>query len=80
MIVATWCSESEGKPESKQVITNLTSPYVDNATFHASERVFSLMNKNKTSSRSPLSLDGMLLLIKTCIEEPLKWKLSEELI
>lgn len=47
------------------------------------ERIFSLINKNKTSSRSSLSLDGTLsslITVKTHIEEPLKWQPSEELI
>jgi hypothetical protein len=47
------------------------------------ERVFSLINKNKTSSRSSLGLDGTLsslITVKTHIEEPMKWQPSEELI
>ena len=47
------------------------------------ESIFSLINKNKTSSRSSLGLDGTLsslITVKTHIEEPLKWEPSEELI
>ena len=47
------------------------------------ERIFSLINKNETPSRSSLSLDGTLsslITVKTHIEEPLKWKPSEELL
>ena len=57
----------------------LTKPY-----FNAGEeRLFSLLNKNKTSRRSSLSLDGTLsslITVKTRIEEPLKWQPSKELI
>ena len=44
------------------------------------ERIFSLINKNKTLTRSSLSLDGTLSSVKTHIEEPLKWQPSEELL
>lgn len=47
------------------------------------ERIFSLINKNKTPSRSSLSLEGTLsslITVKTHIEEPLKWQPSEELL
>lgn len=41
------------------------------------ERIFSLINKNKTSSRSSLQIDGTLsslVVVKTHIEDPLTWK------
>ena len=44
------------------------------------ERIFSLINKNKTSSHSSLNLDSSLLSIitvKTHIEQPLEWKLQQ---
>ena len=44
------------------------------------ERIFSLINKNKTSSRSSLQADNTLLsliTVKTHIEDPLKWNPSE---
>ena len=47
------------------------------------ERIFSLINKNKTSSRSSLRLDGTLsslIVVKTHIENPLQWKPQETLI
>ena len=40
------------------------------------ERIFSLINKNKTPSRSSLKLDGTLsslITVKTHIENPLQW-------
>ena len=40
------------------------------------ERIFSLINKNKTPSRSSLKLDGTLsslITVKTHIEGPLQW-------
>lgn len=47
------------------------------------ERIFSLVNKNKTPSRSSLALDGTLsslIMVKTHIENPLDWKPSETLL
>ena len=47
------------------------------------ERVFSLINKNKTPSRSSLQADGSLsslMVIKTHIEDPLLWKPSKGII
>ena len=41
------------------------------------ERIFSLINKNKTPTRSSLSLDGSLsslVTVKTHIDRPLEWK------
>ena len=47
------------------------------------ERIFSLINKNKTPSRSSLKLDGTLsslIIVKTHIENPVEWKPLEALI
>ena len=47
------------------------------------ERIFSLINKNKTPSRSSLNLDGTLsslIVVKTHIDNPLQWKPSESQI
>ena len=47
------------------------------------ERIFSLINKNKTPSRSLLSLDGTLssiVTVKTHVENPLQWQPSEALL
>ena len=47
------------------------------------ERIFSLINKNKTPSRSSLSLDGTLssiVTVKTHVENPLQWQPSEALL
>ena len=47
------------------------------------ERLFSYINKNKTSSRSSLSLEGTLssiMTIKTHIDDPLHWKPTESLL
>ena len=47
------------------------------------ERIFSLINKNKTTSRSSLSLDGTLsslITVKTHIERPLEWKPSASVL
>ena len=47
------------------------------------ERIFSLINKNKTSSRSSLQADNTLsslLIVKTHIEDALKWNPSDSLI
>lgn len=47
------------------------------------ERIFSLINKNKTPSRSSLKLDGTLsslIVVKTHIEDAIQWKPSETLI
>jgi len=47
------------------------------------ECIFSLINKNKTPSRSSLQADNTLsslLIVKTHILDPLKWKPSETLI
>ena len=47
------------------------------------ERIISLINENKTSSRSSLQADNTLsslLIIKTHIEDVLKWNPSESLI
>ena len=47
------------------------------------ERMFSLISKNKTPSRSSLNLDGTLsslLIVKTHIDDPIAWKPSETLI
>ena len=41
------------------------------------ERIFSLINKNKTPSRSSLKIDGTLsslITVKTHIENPMQWK------
>ena len=41
------------------------------------ERIFSLINKNKTPSRISLNLDGSLsslITFKTHIERPIQWK------
>ena len=43
------------------------------------ERIFSLINKNKTPRRSSLKLDGTLsslITVKTHIEDPLHWRPS----
>ena len=47
------------------------------------ERIFSLINKNKTPSRSSLRPDGTLsslITIKTHIDNPLKWRPSDVLL
>ena len=47
------------------------------------ERIFSLINKNKTPSRSSLNLDGSLsslITVKTHIETPLQWKPSASVL
>ena len=47
------------------------------------ERIFSLINKNKTSSRSSLKLHGTLsslITVKTHIEHPLQWHPSKTLL
>ena len=47
------------------------------------ERIFSLINKNKTPSRSSLNLDGTLsslITVKTHIERPLEWKPSANIL
>lgn len=47
------------------------------------ERIFSLINKNKTSSRSSLALEGTLssiVTVKTHITDPLDWRPSEDLL
>ncbi len=47
------------------------------------ERIFSLIGKNKTSSRSSLELEGTLssiITVKTHITDPLSWKPSEDLL
>lgn len=47
------------------------------------ERIFSLINKNKTPSRSSIGLDGTLsslITVKTHIEDPLKWLPSGTLL
>jgi len=47
------------------------------------ERIFSLINKNKTPSRSSLKIDGTLsslITVKTHIENPLQWKPPKSLV
>ena len=47
------------------------------------ERIFSLINKNKTPSRSSLGLDGTLsslITVKTYIVKPLEWKPSTSVL
>ena len=47
------------------------------------ERIFSLINKNKTPSRSSLQIEGTLsslITIKTHIEDPLKWEPSPAIL
>ena len=47
------------------------------------ERIFSLINKNKTPSRSSLQLRGTLsslMVVKTHISKPLEWKPPEEML
>lgn len=47
------------------------------------ERIFSLINKNKTPSRSSLKLDGTLsslIVVKTHIDNPLQWTPSEAML
>ena len=49
----------------------------------AEERMFSMINKNKTSFRSSLSLEGTLsaiMIVKTHIDDPLAWKPSQDLL
>ena len=49
----------------------------------AEERIFSMINKNKTSSRSSLSLEGTLssiMIVKTYIDDPLAWKPPQDLL
>lgn len=63
----------------KVATTVLTIPH-SNAS---EERIFSLINKNKTSSRSSLLLEGTLssnITIKTHIADPLNWKPSEDIL
>ena len=57
----------------------MTIPY-SNA---GKERIFSLINKNKTLSRSSLKLDSTLsslITVKTHIENPLKWQPSKTIV
>ena len=47
------------------------------------ERIFSLINKNKTPSQSSLQADNTLsslIIVKTHIDDPLKWNPSEALL
>ena len=47
------------------------------------ERIFSLINKNKTPSRNSLQADNTLsslIIVKTHIDDPLKWNPSEALL
>lgn len=47
------------------------------------EQIFSLINKNKTPSRSSLNLDGTLssiITVKTHIDKPLEWKPSRSVL
>ena len=47
------------------------------------ERIFSLINKNKTPARSSLLLDGSLsslITVKTHITQPLEWKPSSSVL
>lgn len=47
------------------------------------ERIFSLINKNRTPSRSSLQLEGTLssiITVKTHITDPLEWKPTESLV
>ena len=47
------------------------------------ERIFSMIKKNKTPDRSSLRLDGTLsslMVVKTHVEDPLKWKPSVTLL
>ena len=47
------------------------------------ERIFSLISKNKTPSRSSLKLDStfsLLITVKTHIENPFQWKLLKTLL
>ena len=47
------------------------------------ERIFSLINKNKTPSRSSLKLDGTLsslIVVKTHIDNPIQWTPSEAML
>lgn len=47
------------------------------------ERIFSLISKNKTPSRSSLQADGTLsslIVVKTHIEDPLVWKPSPAIV
>ena len=47
------------------------------------ERIFSLINKNKTPSRSSLKLNGTLssiIVVKTHIENPLQWEPTKSLV
>ena len=57
----------------------MTIPY----SSAAEERMFSMINKNKTSSRGSLSLEGALsaiIIVKTHIYDPLAWKLLQDLL
>ena len=47
------------------------------------EQIFSLINKNKTPSRSSMKLDGTLssiIVVKTHIEDPLLWEPTKSLV
>ena len=47
------------------------------------ERIFSMIKKNKTPDRNSLRLDGTLsslMVVKTHVEDPLKWKPSVTLL
>ena len=47
------------------------------------ERIFSLINKNKTPSRSSLQINGTLsslIIVKTHISNPLEWTPPEEML
>ena len=49
----------------------------------AEERIFNMINKNKTSSRNLLSLEGTLsaiMIVKTHTDDPLAWKPPQDLL
>ena len=49
----------------------------------AEERIFSLINKNKTPTRSSLNADGTLsslIVVKTHLDNPVEWQPSATLI
>lgn len=71
------------RPEFDQLFKVAASVLTIPHSNASEERIFSLINKNKTSSRSSLALEGTLssiIAVKTHITDPLDWKPSEDLL
>ena len=70
------------RPESDQLFKVAASVLTIPHSNASEERIFSMINKNKTSSRSSLAIEGTLLstvTVKTHITDLLNWKPSEYL-